>query len=195
VEVLTSSSNGSICELFNKAKAENVIKGQLMCQTSATWTNSSTSEDGSSSNSTTIASTKSNHLSGGAIGGISVGTIFGAAALLIVSFVFYRRRRKMHRVSGGLSGANGGQSESRPTKTPAELSSSERQELPSSEHENSLRYGLKGKLLRPATAELHGQHGVSGKRLTQVQEASEMESTPAPTAIISELPAMHGRKE
>ena len=154
-----------------------------MCQTSATSTNSSTGEDGSSSNSTTTTSTSSSGLSGGAIGGITVGAIVGVAAVLIGAFVFYRRRRKRQRASGGLAGAD------------AELSPPGRQELPSSEHEKSLRYRLTGKVLRPAIAELHGQHGVSEKEVTAVQQASEIEPNPAPTRIISELPAMDSRRE
>lgn len=193
VEVSTSSSSGSICELFNEAKKENVIKGQLVCQTNTTSTNSSTGEAGSSSDSTTIVSTSSSRLSDGAIGGISIGAIFGAAALLTGLFVFYRRRGKTLRVSGSLAGGSGGRLVGLPTKPPAELSPSERQELPSSEHGKFLRYELAGKALQPATAEFHGQNVVSEMGVVNVQDASEMHSGPAPPGFISELPATHDR--
>ncbi|KAL4779154.1 hypothetical protein BJX76DRAFT_362052 [Aspergillus varians] len=105
--VATGSAGCSGIDKLNTDADNDVFQGSYTC---ATTTSSSPTSSSTSSSSSTSTPTEtdappdsSSGLSGGAIAGIVVGVVVGVIILLILAWLFLRRRRK-NRASAGLTG-------------------------------------------------------------------------------------------
>lgn len=101
VEVATTSSNETICKVFNDFHTDHVIKGSVNCRTSVSksaaanlTSNVDAGTNSTSSSNTTVPPSGSSGLRAGAIAGIVIGVLALLALVGITVFFLYRRRSR-----------------------------------------------------------------------------------------------------